>query len=89
MEVTVQFDAPVALPPVKELPVPFDKEAWWASEPVWTIWRREKSYYVGNRTRTVQPIALPAELSLFIFRIIKNSEIKKLKRCKFSKIFRI
>jgi hypothetical protein len=35
--VTSQFLAPAVLPPVKELPVPFEEETVWTSESVWTI----------------------------------------------------
>jgi hypothetical protein len=31
---------------------------WWASEPVWTLWRIEESLaQAGNRNPTVQPVA--------------------------------
>jgi hypothetical protein len=36
---------------------------WWAPEPVWTLWSREISYNAGIRTRAVQPIAIPTEVS--------------------------
>jgi hypothetical protein len=32
-----------SLPLVKELPVTIKLEAGWAPEPVWALWRREKS----------------------------------------------
>jgi hypothetical protein len=41
----------------KEIPVPIGYEAGWAPEPVWTLWRREQSCNVGNRTRVVQLLA--------------------------------
>jgi hypothetical protein len=31
---------------------------------VWKLWRRGKSCNAGNRTRAVQPVAIPTELSL-------------------------
>jgi hypothetical protein len=37
MEVSGKLDAPAALPP-ESTPVAIEKEAWWASEPVWTFW---------------------------------------------------
>jgi hypothetical protein len=43
MEVSGQFHAPATLPPGKEPPVTIGYEAGWAPEPVWTLWRREKS----------------------------------------------
>jgi hypothetical protein len=42
----------------KEPPVPIVQEAWWASEPVWTLWRKEKFVApTGNRTLAVYPLA--------------------------------
>jgi hypothetical protein len=52
-----QLHASAALTPVKEHPVPIAEEAGWVPEPVWMLWRREKSYPAGNRTPTVQPVA--------------------------------
>jgi hypothetical protein len=43
MEVSGQLHVQAALPPEKKPPVPTREEARWASEPVWTLWRREKS----------------------------------------------
>jgi hypothetical protein len=57
MEVVGQIHAPAALSPEKEPPVPIGYEAGWASEPVWTLWRRETSCTAGNRTWAVQPVA--------------------------------
>jgi hypothetical protein len=37
-----QLHVPAALPPKKELLVPIEYEAGWASEPFWTRWWREK-----------------------------------------------
>jgi hypothetical protein len=37
--------------------VPIGYEARWAQEPVWTLWRREKSCTAGNRAQAVQPVA--------------------------------
>jgi hypothetical protein len=37
LEVSGQLNAPTALPPGEEPPVPIGKEAGWAPEPVWTI----------------------------------------------------
>jgi hypothetical protein len=42
---------PCDFTPAKKPPVPYGEEAGWATEPVWTAWRREKSLApVGNRT---------------------------------------
>jgi hypothetical protein len=36
----------------------------WDPQPVWTLWKREKSLSLGgNRTPAVQPVAIPTELS--------------------------
>ena len=51
MEVSGQLHATDALPLRKEPPVSFEQEAGWASEKVWTLWRREKSFVpAGNRS---------------------------------------
>jgi hypothetical protein len=51
MEVNCQLHAPDALPLRKVPPVSFEQEAGWASEKVWTLWRREKSLVpAGNRS---------------------------------------
>jgi hypothetical protein len=36
-------------------PVPIALETGWALEPVWMLWRRDKSRCAGNRTLVVQP----------------------------------
>jgi hypothetical protein len=48
---------PARFNPGKEPQVPIGYEVRWAPEPVWTLWRREKSCTAGNRTRAVQPVA--------------------------------
>jgi hypothetical protein len=49
MDVSSKLHAPTALPLGKETPVPIGWEAEWASEPVFTLWRREESLAgVGN-----------------------------------------
>jgi hypothetical protein len=45
MEVSGQLHAQVALSPV-----PIGQEAGWAPDPVWTMWRGEKSFTARNRT---------------------------------------
>jgi hypothetical protein len=57
MEESGQLHNPAALPSRKEPPVSIGEEAGCAPESVWTLWRREKSFTTGNRTRTVQPVA--------------------------------
>jgi hypothetical protein len=43
MEVTGQLHAPATILPGKESQVPIVQEAEWAQDPVWTLWKREKS----------------------------------------------
>jgi hypothetical protein len=52
-----QLHAQAALPPGEEPPVTIGQEAGWAQEPVWTLWRREKSCSAGNRRPVVHPVA--------------------------------
>jgi hypothetical protein len=47
MEVSGHLHALADLLPWKELPVPIE-ETGWAPQPVWTLWRREKSLSLGN-----------------------------------------
>jgi hypothetical protein len=72
MEVSGQLQAPAALPPGKEPPVPFGEEAGWAPEPVWTQWWREKfPAPAGNwapviRSSSPLPVAVPTELQAYV-----------------------
>jgi hypothetical protein len=50
------YSRPGRFTPGNEPPVPTGWEAGWATEPVWTLWRREKFYTAGNRTRPVKPV---------------------------------
>jgi hypothetical protein len=53
-----QLHAPAALTPAEGALVRTAEEVGCASQPVWTLWRREKSLNpAGNRTPAVQPIA--------------------------------
>jgi hypothetical protein len=60
MELSGQLHAPAALLPGKEPLVPI---GWWAPEPVWTTWKKEKTCISGNRSRAVQPVGIQTELS--------------------------
>jgi len=51
MEVSGQLHASAALLPGKESLVPIGWEAWWAPQPVWTRWWREK-FQPPTGTRT-------------------------------------
>jgi hypothetical protein len=44
MEVSGQPQMPTSLHLEKDLVASIDEEAGWALEPVWTFWRREKSF---------------------------------------------
>jgi hypothetical protein len=56
MEMSGQLHAPAALSPWKEPSVLIGKEAGFTPELVWTLWRREKIFTAGNRTRAVHPV---------------------------------
>jgi len=43
MEVSVQFDAPTALPPGKSFLVHFEYEDVWVTDPIWTFRRKQTS----------------------------------------------
>jgi hypothetical protein len=51
MEVSGHLHAPAAVLRRKSPLVPIGQEAVWASEPVWALWKREKSL-----TPAVQPL---------------------------------
>jgi hypothetical protein len=55
LEVSGQIHAPAALPLGKEPPVPIGEEGGWATEPVWTTWRRQNcwSYRDSNSDPSV------------------------------------
>jgi hypothetical protein len=57
MEVSGKLHALVALHPGKEPPVLIGEKAGWASEPVWSLWRRDQSSTAGNRTPAFQLVA--------------------------------
>jgi hypothetical protein len=66
MEVSGQLHAPTTLPPSpgERAPVSIGQEAEWASELVWTLWRKVKSLApTGTQTLAVQPVAILTELS--------------------------
>jgi hypothetical protein len=93
MEVSGQIHAPATFPPV-----PIGGEAGWAPEPVWTLWRRENFCTAGNRTRAVQPVAIPTELSqplIIMFKILNfefiifNSIVSTLQPSELNGIFNL
>jgi hypothetical protein len=47
MKISIQLHAPVALTSGKKPPVPIGYEVGWASESVWTLWRREQFFLTG------------------------------------------
>jgi hypothetical protein len=48
----------------EEPPVYIGEEVGRAPEPVWTLWRREKSLApAGIRTSAIQPVTIPVELT--------------------------
>jgi hypothetical protein len=56
MEVNGQLHAPAALPPVKRAPIPVLQEAGLAPEPVWMLWRREKSLCFWQESNPVSSV---------------------------------
>jgi hypothetical protein len=57
MELTGQLHALDDLPG-ERAPVPIGHKGGWPPEPVWTLWRRDKSLTrAGNQTPAVQPVA--------------------------------
>jgi hypothetical protein len=64
LEVRGQLHASAALSPKKKLPETIVYEAEWAPEPIWTLWRRQKSLAsAGIRAPVVKPVTMPVELS--------------------------
>jgi hypothetical protein len=64
MDMSDQLHASVVSPPGKETTVPIGYEVWWAPEPVWKLWSREKYLApAGNLTRPFSPqtVAIPTE----------------------------
>jgi hypothetical protein len=54
MEMSGQLHAASRFTPGKGPPVPIRKEAGWAPDPAWTLWRTEKCFVpVGNRIPVV------------------------------------
>jgi len=54
-DVCGQLHDSAALPTGKEPPVPIRQEACWASELVWTRWRREKCPYLCRESNSERP----------------------------------
>jgi hypothetical protein len=71
-----QLHALVPLTPGKGPPVPIEYEASLTPEPLWTLCN---SVHVGNRTSSVQPLAIPTELSqlAILFYYVYNYSIRK------------
>jgi hypothetical protein len=70
MEVSGQLHAPAALHLGRELPFPVVEETWWAPEPVWTLWSREKFLpAIEPRSSSPYPVALPTELSRLLYHL--------------------
>jgi hypothetical protein len=57
VEVSGQLHAPAALSTWQKPPVLIRQEAGWAPQPIWTLWRREKSCTAEKRTQVIQPVA--------------------------------
>jgi hypothetical protein len=52
--------SPGRFTPDENSPVPNEMESWWASQPVWTLWSREKSLaLVEDLTLDVHTVARP------------------------------
>jgi hypothetical protein len=61
MDLSGQLHAPAALSTGNQPPVSTAQEAGWVPEPVWTLWRREKSFAPAWESKpdssAVQPVA--------------------------------
>jgi hypothetical protein len=82
MEMSCQLHASASLPLGKELSAPIRLEAGLASEPVWTLRRREKSLTpAGNRTPISQPVARRyTDWALSVHTEIEDTQGKYIKR---------
>jgi hypothetical protein len=61
---------PSRFTPGKEPPVPIGQETVWAPEPVWKLWRREKSWPCrklnpGRLARSPSPVAIPTPIQIW------------------------
>jgi hypothetical protein len=59
----VSFTFRLLYPPGKEPPAPIGQGSGLAPEPVWMLWKREKSLSCREPNPALQPIAIPSELS--------------------------
>jgi hypothetical protein len=59
MEMNDQLHAPGRFTLGEEQPIPIGQEASWAPEPVWTLWRRQKSVTpTGNKTELLHRLSM-------------------------------
>jgi hypothetical protein len=68
MKVSGQPQASAILPPRKEPPVPTGQEAVWAPEPVWTLWREEKSLALSG----IEPCFFGRPIHYLVAALIKQ-----------------
>jgi hypothetical protein len=75
METSDRLNAPSALPPEKEPPIPVGYEAGWILEPVWTLWRTPPLFtliidkLIDHVVRCSQKFKIVTE---FLFTLIPN-----------------
>jgi hypothetical protein len=70
LELSGKLHALAALLPGKKNPVPIGYEAGWASEPVWTTWRGEKSCLyrdVNSYPSAVQNVSVVIPTALYYY----------------------
>ena len=72
MELSCEFRASVALPPMKQSELPAEEEIWWSSHLYCVCWRRVLPLHIFER-RIVQPVGL----SLGVARVMSEQKVPR------------